>query len=118
MNFRSDTPIYLQIANWCFTCIASGQWAPDERIPSVRELAVALSVNTHTVLKALEYMQKHDIIIPRRGLGFFLASDARERVSNARKEQFFENTLPDMFSEMKMLGISIDEVIDAYNKIK
>lgn len=118
MNFKSDTPIYLQIANWCFTCIATGQWVPDERIPSVRELAVALSVNTHTVLKALEYLQKHDIIAPRRGLGYFLASDAQQRVSAARKEQFFDDTLPGMAREMKMLGITIDEVITALQKMK
>lgn len=118
MNFRTDTPIYLQIANWCFTCIATGQWMPDERIPSVRELAVALSVNTHTVLKALEYLQKHDIIAPRRGLGYFLAPDARQRVSAARKEQFFEETLPGIAGEMQMLGISIDELVDALRKLK
>ncbi len=117
MNFRSDTPIYLQIANWCFTCIATGQWVPDERIPSVRELAVALSVNTHTVLKALEYLQKHDIIAPRRGLGYFLASDAKEMVSTARKEQFFTDTLPEVFKEMNLLGINIDEVVDAYKNM-
>lgn len=118
MNFKSDTPIYLQIANWCFTCIASGQWIPDERIPSVRELAVALTVNTHTVLKALEYLQKHEIIAPRRGLGYFLAPDARTRVSEARKEQFFSDTLPSIASEMQMLGISIDEVVNALKQMK
>lgn len=118
MNFKSDTPIYLQIANWCFTCIATGQWVPDERIPSVRELAVALSVNTHTVLKALEYLQKHDIIAPRRGLGYFLAPDAQLHVSAARKEQFFADTLPSLAREMQLLGISTDEVIKALEQMK
>lgn len=118
MNFKSDTPIYLQIANWCFTCIATEQWVPDERIPSVRELAVALSVNTHTVLKALEYLQKHDIIAPRRGLGYFLAPDAQLRVSAARKEQFFADTLPSLAREMQLLGISTDEVIKALEQMK
>jgi len=116
MDFKTDRPIYQQIVDYCYTRILSGEWPPDGKIPSVRELAVALSVNTHTVLKALDALQAAEIIVPRRGLGFFLAADAPGRVMQARRQEFFDTTLADLFREMEMLGISIDDVVDDYKK--
>lgn len=110
MNFKDNTPIYKQIIDYCFGRILSAVWLPDERIPSVRELALALGVNTHTVLKALDYLQNHRIIIPRRGMGFYLAPDAPTRVNATRREEFFNERLPELLREMNMLSISIPEV--------
>lgn len=92
----------------------SGEWREEERIPSVRELSVRLAVNTHTVLKAYEYLQDEGIIYPRRGMGFYLAEKATEMVAKARREEFFQTTLDDVFREMEMLGISIDDIVKHY----
>ena len=115
MDFKDNKPIYRQIIDYCFACIMSGAWSPDCRIPSVRELAVGMAVNTHTVLKAFEYLQDHGIIYPRRGMGVFLAADAKENVNLTRREEFFSDTLTDLFREMKMLGIGIDEITERWN---
>lgn len=114
MNFNTDKPIYRQIIDYSFGCILSGAWQPEEKVPSVRDLAVQMAVNTHTVLKAFEFLQQHAIIAPRRGMGYFLAADARERVEATRREEFFTTTLPALFREMKMLGISIDDIATHY----
>ena len=114
MNFNNDRPIYRQIIDYSFGCILSGQWLPDHKVPSVRELAVQMSVNTHTVLKAFEFLQNHGIIYPKRGMGYYLSSDAKELTDAARREEFFTSTLPMLFKEMDMLGISIEEVIERY----
>ena len=115
MDFNNNKPIYRQIVDYSFTLIISGAWLPGERVPSVRELAAELAVNSHTVLKAYEYLQAEQIIYPRRGMGFFLADDAAQRVNDARRKEFFETTLDDVFSEMKLLGITIDQVVERYN---
>ena len=114
MIFNTDKPIYRQIIDYSFGCIISGQWPPEAKVPSVRELAVQMSVNTHTVLKAFEYLQQHGIIFPRRGMGFFLSAEAPELVEAARREEFFDVTMPALFNEMKMLGIGIDEIVGRY----
>ena len=111
MDFNDNKPIYKQIVDYCFGCIMTGLWPPGERIPSVREMAVAMTVNTHTVLKAFEYLQAHDIIRPRRGMGFFLSDDAPERVTETRRQQFFEETLPVVFQEMRMLGLNASDLV-------
>ena len=118
MDFRSDRPIYRQIVDYCFNCILSNAWKAGERVPSVRELAISMSVNTHTVLKAYDFLQSHGIIESRRGMGYYLCIDAPERVNSTRREDFFENIVPDLFQQMSLLSISLEELIDAYNRNK
>lgn len=110
MEFKDNTPIYRQIIDYCFGCVLSGAWKPDEKIPSVREMAVSMAVNTHTVLKAFEYLQLHDIIYPKRGMGFYLSANAPMHVNSTRRQEFFEEKLCDVFKEMRMLGISMEDV--------
>ncbi len=114
MNFNNQRPIYRQIADYCFARILSGDWKPGERVPSVRELAVQMTVNTHTVLKAFEYLQTHNVIEPRRGMGYYLADDAPQKVRDTLREEFFETAMPEFFEQMQLLGISLEEVTAAW----
>ncbi len=118
MDFKTNKPIYQQIIDYCFNKILAQEWVEDAKVPSVRELALELSVNSHTVLKAYEYLQAEEIIYAKRGLGFFLAADAKTIVTTARREEFYETTLSDLFHEMERLQISIDDVIEHYKNRK
>lgn len=111
MEFSDNKPIYRQIADYAFNSIIEGRWIGGERIPSVRELAVDLGVNTRTVMKALEYLQEADVISPRRGMGYILAADAVEKVVQKRRQEFFDNTLPEVLEEMNRLGITLPQLI-------
>lgn len=117
MDFKSNKPIYQQIVDFCFSKILTREWRPEERVVSVRELSSQLAVNSRTVLKAYEYLQTEDIIRPERGMGFFLAKDAVKKVMKIQKKEFFENQLADVFQSMELLGISMDEIIERYNKL-
>lgn len=114
MEFKTDRPIYRQIIDYAFGCILGGGWTPGGKVPSVRELAVELAVNSHTILKAYDHLQDNGIIVPRRGMGFFLADDARERVDAERRREFFDSELHEVFARMDMLGIGIDEIVETY----
>lgn len=116
MEFKDNTPIYRQIIDYCFGCVLSGGWKPDEKIPSVREMAVNMAVNTHTVLRAFEFLQSHDIIYPKRGMGFYLSANAQAHVDSIRRQEFFEEKLCDVFKEMQMLGIGMDDVVACWDK--
>ncbi len=116
MDFKTDRPIYLQIVDYCLGRIMSGAWAEGEKIPSVRELAVQMAVNTHTVLKAFEYLQQNSLIAPRRGMGYFLADSAKSRADELRREVFYDTTLNELFAEMDLLGIDISQIVERWNK--
>lgn len=112
MEFNDNKPIYRQIIDFAYTQIMTDAWEPDRRIPSVRELSVALQVNSRTVLKAMEHLQTLGIIAVRRGMGFSLSPDAKDLVNEERRKEFFSTTLPDFIAQMRLLGIRKDEIND------
>ena len=112
MDFKTNKPIYQQIVDFCFSKILTREWRAEERVVS------QLAVNSRTVLKAYEYLQAEGIIYPERGMGFYLSKDAVKKVMRIQKKEFFENQLADMFRSMELLGISIEEITERYNKLK
>ncbi|MDE6545831.1 MAG: GntR family transcriptional regulator [Paramuribaculum sp.] len=107
---QSSRPIYLRIVDDAMNRILSGAWRAEERIPSVRELSVELSVNTHTVLKAFDLLSDSGIIASRRGMGYFLTPEARDKVYELRRREFYDSTLPELASNLKALGISLADL--------
>ena len=112
MEFATNKPIYRQIIDYCYAQVLTGAWQPGSRVPSVRELAVQMAVNTHTILKAYETLQADAVIEPRRGMGFFLYGDAREKVNEARRREFFASTIPMLRQEMELLGITPGDLLN------
>ena len=113
MDFTNEKPIYLQMADRLMDEIAAGVYLPESRIPSVREYAVNLCVNTNTAMKTYEELAKDNIIYNKRGLGYFVSPGAIELIKNERRREFYEQGLPRLSRQMKMLGISIDELTSA-----
>lgn len=118
MDFKANKPIYQQIVDFCFSKILMAEWQPEGRVPSVRELAALLVVNPHTVLKAFEYLQAEELIVSKRGMGFYLAKDAVKRVMKLRKKEFFETTLVEMFQMMDLLDVGLEEIVERYKNQK
>lgn len=108
-TFSNDKAIYLQMADRLCDEILAGLYGDDDRIPSVREYAVLLQVNTNTAVKAYDALARDGIIYNRRGLGYFVSAGARDTIMQARRREFMEQTLPDVFRRMRLLGIGIDE---------
>lgn len=115
MMFSNDKAIYLQMADRLCDEILAGTYADDDRVPSVREYAVALEVNTNTAVKAYEALARDGVIYNRRGLGYFVTPGARATIMEQRRRAFLGDTLPAMLRQMRLLGIGIDEVMSAWN---
>ncbi len=69
----SGIPIWLQLKNRIVYLILSGQFEPDERLPTVRELAVELGVNYNTVMKVYQDIERDGYVVSKRGRGTFVA---------------------------------------------
>ena len=114
MIFNSDKPIYVQMADRLCDEILAGKYQDDDRIPSVREYAVLLEVNTNTAVKAYDELARANIIYNKRGLGYFVTPGAKQQIMKERKQDFMKQRLPELFRQMQLLNISIDDVIEAY----
>ena len=65
-TFNPDKPIYLQMAERLCDEILAGTYSDDDRVPSVREYAVMLEVNTNTAVKAYDALARDNVIYNRR----------------------------------------------------
>ncbi|HNS22676.1 MAG TPA: GntR family transcriptional regulator [Sedimentisphaerales bacterium] len=78
MQFRidnaSDRPVYLQIVDQVKRDIALGRLVKDERLPTVRQLALQLAINPNTIAKAFRQLEQEGIIVTRAGAGAFVAN--------------------------------------------
>ncbi|SFW11699.1 DNA-binding transcriptional regulator YhcF, GntR family [Prevotellaceae bacterium HUN156] len=115
MIFSNDKPIYIQMADRLMDEILSGKYQDDDRIPSVREYSVLLEVNTNTAVKAYEQLAREEIIYNKRGLGYFVTPGAKNQILKARKQDFMKERLPELFRQMQLLGITLEDVKDAYD---
>ncbi|MBR1395790.1 MAG: GntR family transcriptional regulator [Prevotella sp.] len=115
MNFTNDKAIYIQMADRLCDEILSGAYKDDDRIPSVREYAVLLEVNTNTAVKAYDELSRANIIYNKRGLGYFVTPGAKKQILKERKREFMKQRLPELFRQMQLLGITLEDVKDAYD---
>lgn len=118
MQFRESRAIYLQIADFICERILLKQWKTDERIPAVRELAVQLEVNPNTVMRTYEFLQGQNIIHNQRGIGYFVSADAVKSATEYRKTEFIEKELPNIFRNIYLLDMDVDELKPRYEKFK
>ena len=110
-DFKQDRAIYMQMAERICDEILAGKYNADDRIPSVRELAVLLEVNTNTVVKTYELLLQWEVIYTKRGLGYFVTTDALKKIRQTRSSKFMNENLPELFRQMELLDIPIETVI-------
>lgn len=116
MNFKESRAIYLQIADRICDEILLGQYAEEERVPSVREYAAFVEVNANTVMRSFDLLQSQQIIYNKRGIGYFVASGARELIHSLRKETFLMDELDVFFRQLYTLNIPLEEIETRYSE--
>jgi GntR family transcriptional regulator len=118
MEFKDNEPIYLQIANNVTESILLGKLKPEEKIPSVRDLAVEMQVNPNTIIRTYEFLQSKEIIYTKRGLGFFVSPKAVDNIKKHKRQHFLETELPELFKSMYFLDIGPDEIAKRFEIFK
>lgn len=116
MDFTDRQPIYKQISDYFCKQILEEKWKPDDRVPSVREIAVQMEVNPNTAMRAFQILQDQDILINKRGIGHFIAEGAYQKTLELQRDEFIENELPVFFKKMKLLGLSCKELEERYKE--
>lgn len=109
---KKELSIFAQIAETIKDRILDGGYLPDERIPSVREIAIEREVNPNTVMKAYELLQREGLIYNKRGMGYFVEKKAFETILEQRKQTLKEETIPELLKDIQLLGMSPKELID------
>ena len=108
-RLAADAPIYSQLAEQMRLSIVSGEYAPGERLPPVRELALSAGVNPNTMQRAMTELEREGLVFPQRTAGRFVTEDA-ELIAQARRE--IARVKAEAFLEaMRSLGYTPGEIL-------
>lgn len=116
MHFDENRSIYEQIVDYVYRQVLTGVWPAGERLPSVRELAVQMEVNPNTVQRSYSQLQDRGIIYNQRGIGYFVAEGAVEQARSEKRKEFEEQELPRLFQTMVMLGITLEDLKELWQR--
>jgi GntR family transcriptional regulator len=115
-RFRLDTssgvPFYRQIIDQVLLAVADGRLTPGTQLPTVRQLAVDLSVNLNTVAKAYREMEIRGIVDTQQGTGTFVSTRRAERKTSERRKAL-EGLVDRFVSLASSNGFSLDELAEA-----
>ncbi|MDR1572595.1 MAG: GntR family transcriptional regulator [Clostridiales Family XIII bacterium] len=109
LDLRNRKPIYEQVADRFRDLILSGVLAPDDRLPSVRELSKELTVNPNTVQKAYRELERQSYIYIVQGLGAF-AEKPESRKPDAALRAEAERLVRRGVRELCRSGVPRDEI--------
>ncbi len=116
MEYIEAQPIYMQIADYFCENILLKKWHSNERIPSVREMAVLMEVNPNTAMRAFTFLQEKGIIYNKRGIGYFVSEKGYKKVLDYKREEFIKKEMPSFFKKMNLLNFSCKEIEEIYEK--
>lgn len=116
MDFQKQKAIYLQIADYLCEQILQDAWT--EKVPSIRELAAQIAVNPNTVTRTYAFLEEQGVIRIQRGIGYFVADNAKTQILRLKKQAFLQEMLPQCFKQMALLDFSFDDLKTLYQQHK
>ena len=107
-----EKPVYVRLRETIANAILSGRYRDGDPLPSVRALAAEELANPLTVAKAYQGFQDEGLVVVKRGVGLFVASGARARLTESERSRFLTEEWPQIRERMDRLGIDPAKLLD------
>jgi GntR family transcriptional regulator len=111
LNPSDPMPLYAQLERAIRLGISMGRLRPDTQLPTVRQLAVDLSINSNTVAKVYRDLERTGILETRRGIGTFIKAHAAKAMTKADREKMLTALTDRLLVEAAEQGFSADQVL-------
>lgn len=112
IDTRDPTPLYAQVERGLRAAIATGRVRPGDQLPTVRQLAVDLSVNANTVARVYADLERQGVLETRRGVGTFVAAAAGRAVPARERRRLLAAFLTRVIADAAEAGFTMDEMLD------
>lgn len=110
--FDSNKPIFVQIREMIEDQIVNNQLKEDEQAPSTNQLVSFYKINHATVSKGINQLVEEGILYKKRGIGMFVAPEARTKLMKKRRKAFVDEYVLPLIEEALKLDIPVNEIID------
>ena len=117
LSNQNPAPMYKQVCDQIKDAVVSGELGVNEKLPSLREMAKALSISIITIQRAYLELENQGYIFSRPGMGSFVADVSRVKLREEKLHEI-QGELGDLINGAAKFGISIDEVIQLIKDLK
>ncbi|MFA6785559.1 MAG: GntR family transcriptional regulator [Sphaerochaeta sp.] len=116
LDMKSGVPFYKQIIFQVEMAIADGRLEKGSQLPTVRSLAVDLSINPNTVARAYAEMEIRNIVVTQQGSGTFI-SDKKINLNAIEREQILSQITKGYLTKAASYGFSLQEILTNINEL-
>jgi GntR family transcriptional regulator len=111
LDARSGVPVYRQLIDQVLGAIAAGTLAPGDQLPTVRQVAVDLSINPNTVVRAYRELEIRGTLESQQGTGTFVSHQKVKRDEVERRRQLHQ-LASEFVSRAGMAGFTLEEMLE------
>jgi len=111
---RSGVPTYLQLVQQVHQAVRLGVLKPGDQLPTVKEVVGTLTINPNTVLRAYKQLDIEGIVEGKRGVGTFVASDARPTPPDDDRKAL-RSALDRWLARARAAGLTDDEIATLFD---
>ncbi|MFY9673641.1 MAG: GntR family transcriptional regulator [Terriglobales bacterium] len=116
LDLQSGVPVYRQIIDQVRGGIASGALAVGDQLPTVRQLAVDLSINPNTVVRAYRELELGGLLETHQGTGTFISSQ-KLKGGGAERERQLSQIVGDCVARAGAAGFTVEELIEQLREL-
>ena len=113
VDSRDRTPIYAQLDRALRAAIATGRLTAGDQLPTVRQLAVELSINANTVARVYAELERAGILETRRGVGTFVNATPAQAHPPKQHERRLRAFVTRMLADAADAGFTVDDLLEA-----
>lgn len=110
---KDRTPIYAQLDRALRAAIATGRLTAGEQLPTVRQLAVELSINANTVARVYAELERAGILETRRGVGTFISATPAKAHPPRQHERRLRTFVTRVLADASAAGFTLDDLLEA-----
>jgi len=110
LDMRSGTPVYRQIIDQVTGGIAAGALEPGDQLPTVRQLAVDLSINPNTVMRAYRELEIRGVLETQQGTGTFISHQKVKR-DEVERQRRLNQLIGEFVARAGAAGFTLQELI-------
>jgi GntR family transcriptional regulator len=114
LDLHSGVPVYRQLIDQVMGSIATGKLAGGDRLPTVRQVAVDLSINPNTVARAYRELEIRGVLETQQGTGTFIGHQKVQRNDVERRRQL-EQLASEIVARAGSAGFSLEELLEELN---
>src|SRR5918993_227975 len=116
LDLKSGVPVYRQLIDQVLIAVASGTLGPGDQLPTVRQLAVDLSINPNTVVRAYKELEIRGMLTTQQGTGTFITSK-KVKIDDAQRQKRLSQMLGEFVARVSADGYTVEDILERLNEL-